>query len=274
MTKREKLIVAENKEQSKSKRVEPRFSKRSILVTVIGVLTAAALTFFEFDILAHFHDHTQEEMFLEVQAAFALATILIAGLGFTIYRRMKSQRNELVRRLDAETKAREALELALLDPLTGLANRRHFEAIFRATAGKTPTDRHALILLDLDDFKLINDTYGHPTGDKVLQIFSERIRRTMQAEDLVARLGGDEFAIVAFNVTDSVRADAITARLKRAIQEPIALGETSINVTASVGYTLFPEGEHEASEVIASADQALYAAKAIKNDGKPAPEKR
>jgi diguanylate cyclase (GGDEF)-like protein len=146
-----------------------------------------------------------------------------------------------------------------------LANRRHFDEIFNAAAARrTPAIGHALLLLDLNDFKEINDTYGHPIGDQVLRIVSERLQAAVKAGDLVSRLGGDEFAIVALEIGGSAQAEALSARLREVIAQPISIKDQIHLVSASVGFAIFPKEGVAASEVFHQADSALYAAKATK----------
>ena len=199
----------------------------------------------------------------------AIAMVLISSLFVIWYRRSRAHRMELERRLAAETKARKALELALLDPLTGLANRRHFDEIFNAAAEQGIASRHALLLIDLDDFKPINDRYGHPVGDEVLRIISERLKHVVKARDLVSRLGGDEFSVIVFEVGTGDGAMEVAERLRDAITEPIVVSGKTVQVSASIGYTLFPEEGQAPAAIYARADHALYEAKAHKGEQNP-----
>jgi diguanylate cyclase (GGDEF)-like protein len=153
----------------------------------------------------------------------------------------------------AEERRRDALHrLAETDPLTGLANRSALTRRLRST------DREVtLALVDLDDFKPVNDTYGHDTGDEVLRIVAARVLGTLRSTDLAVRFGGDEFAIVFADGTTYEDALQTMRRVVGAIRAPIAAGETHVlSVGASVGLATAPP-----SEAQRLADQALYEAK-------------
>ena len=153
---------------------------------------------------------------------------------------------------------------ALHDPLTGLANRvllrDHLERAL-ARQGRSP-GTVALLFVDLDDFKRINDTYGHAAGDQILAQVAERLVSAVRADDVVARQSGDEFAILLDRVGSDdeglVAADRILGELRR----PIMLGGRSIVVGGSIGVALAAEHDPSAEELITQADAAMYAAKA------------
>lgn len=235
------------------------------IAIIAAVLLTAGFLFLEYDILVHFEDRSPEELLFEIEEALVIAMVLICALFAIWYRRSRAHRKELERRLAAETKARNALELALLDPLTGLANRRHFDEIFNAAAGKGVATRHALLLLDIDDFKPINDIHGHPVGDEVLRIISERLKHAVKARDLVSRLGGDEFSVIVFETKTDAAATEVADRLQAVVAEPIVVSGNTFQVAVSIGYTLFPEEGRAPAEIYARADQALYVAKAHKH---------
>jgi diguanylate cyclase (GGDEF)-like protein len=149
-----------------------------------------------------------------------------------------------------------AMRLALTDPLTGLGNHRHFHdrlsaELALASEGRTPL---ALCFLDVDDFKQINDSHGHPTGDRVLSQVAARLRQDGEA----FRLGGDEFAIVLAG-SDEGEAERIASRLASRVA---ALELDNVGpITVSAGIATFPEHAHELDELIRLADGALYRAK-------------
>ena len=156
--------------------------------------------------------------------------------------------------------------LSMHDALTGLANRnklsRHLEqALLRGSDGPPLT----LLLLDLDSFKPINDSLGHPAGDAVLQEVATRLRDTTRDGDLVARLGGDEFVLVLHGLGNRSEIDRFCARLIGLLQQPITFEEHQLHIGASVGIALAQPQGFDAGELIRCADIALYQAKA---DGK------
>ncbi|MES1939360.1 GGDEF domain-containing protein [Salinisphaera sp. T5B8] len=154
-------------------------------------------------------------------------------------------------------------ELAYLDPLTGLANRYAFEQAMadRIDHCRRTGERFALHMLDLDEFKPINDTYGHGAGDELLKIIAERMKRLARREDLVARLGGDEFAIIEWHVAGDDDASAQAQRMVAAIEQPVLFGEYRLQVSASMGTAIFPTHAQHASGLSEYADKVLYLAK-------------
>lgn len=154
-------------------------------------------------------------------------------------------------------------QLMLTDELTGLYNRRHlvdiaFAALTQAKRSKTPV---SLLLLDIDHFKHINDTYGHPVGDEVLRQISERLRHLSRPSDTLARIGGEEFCLLMPN-TDTQNALQVADRLRREI-ENMALNGIAINPpTVSIGVTTGNGGSHSFEQLYSFADTALYQAKA------------
>ena len=246
-----------------------RVAAAAPIATLAAILLTLGLVFLEYDILHRPHESPTDELWLEIEEAFALSLVLIVGLFIIAFRHMRAQKRELERRLAAEVEARRALELALLDPLTGLSNRRHFEDIFHAAAEKRQEARHALLLLDLDGFKKVNDTYGHPEGDEVLRVVSARLSHAVKRDDLVSRVGGDEFSIVAFDVNDVDGARALALRLIEVIAQPVQVGTRSHEISVSIGFTMFPEEGRVAAEIYSRADAALYRAKAAKHTKQP-----
>jgi diguanylate cyclase (GGDEF)-like protein/PAS domain S-box-containing protein len=157
---------------------------------------------------------------------------------------------------------RQMAHQALHDALTGLPNRYMFqerldEAIRKRQYGGRP---FALLLFDLDHFKEINDTLGHPTGDVLLKRFGERIGATLRQTDTLARLGGDEFALILPEV-DAQQVETVTRKLMKALDAPFDLNGTSIEVRASGGIALCPSHGVAAEDLFKRADIALYVAK-------------
>jgi diguanylate cyclase len=154
---------------------------------------------------------------------------------------------------------------ATTDDLTGLGNRRRLlDELQRALAdmpeGGTQASGLALLLIDLDHFKEINDSFGHQTGDALLREIGPRIRQVVRRNDLVARLGGDEFAVVLYGA-DAYKAATVARRITTLLQEPIDVSTASLHVGASIGVALAPEHAISADELIRCADIAMYRAK-------------
>ena len=152
---------------------------------------------------------------------------------------------------------------AFHDPLTELANRRYL--MERAEAAMADALRRgesvALMLLDLDHFKPINDQYGHSAGDQVLQTIAQRLHEHVRGNDLVARLGGDEFAVLICGADAEIQACEIAQRLLDALAKPIFYGATPLSVTISIGAALYPQHAQYLAGLYKAADEALYEVK-------------
>jgi diguanylate cyclase (GGDEF)-like protein len=148
---------------------------------------------------------------------------------------------------------------AATDGLTGLPNRRHLVETARTLMRSPPL---ALLMLDLDHFKAINDRFGHAVGDQALQAAAERCRRMLRDSDVIARVGGEEFAVLLPGTGRAIAA-AVAERLREAIgRTPLLVGDGRIDLTVSVGGTLVEPADTDLDAVLHRADQALYAAKA------------
>ena len=154
-------------------------------------------------------------------------------------------------------------EQANFDSLTGLPNRLMFhdrlqQEIQKSQRAGLPL---ALMFLDLDNFKEINDTLGHELGDQLLQQAAQRLRNCVRGSDTVARLGGDEFTLILGELTEIGVVERIARKILQALAEPFLLADEALYVSASIGITLYPEDATEPEELIKNADQAMYAAK-------------
>ncbi|WP_326644088.1 EAL domain-containing protein [Streptosporangium sp. NBC_01755] len=151
---------------------------------------------------------------------------------------------------------------AMHDGLTGLPNRKMLvlsteEALAEAREG----ERVGLFLLDLDRFKEINDTLGHPVGDRLLQMVAHRLTHSVRPGDVVARLGGDEFAVLLPSIRDAAAAREVAARLRVAITEPVRLEGMSFDLDASFGIALYPDHAPDFEMLLQRSDVAMYLAK-------------
>ena len=156
----------------------------------------------------------------------------------------------------------EILKLAYTDSLTDLPNRALFDDRLTAAVagGKNKDELFAVVILDMDRFKYINDVLGHESGDVVLKEVANRLQKTLRQEDLVARLGGDEFALLLRDVSQ----DEITAAIGRVasvFDEPVTLNNQPIDIGCSIGIASFPEHGNDASTLLRRADMAMYSAK-------------
>ena len=163
---------------------------------------------------------------------------------------------------------RRLAQLAQIDQLTGLANRYRFrDFLDRNIALATrQCSTVALMLIDLNRFKAINDTYGHAAGDLLLKQIAERLQRCVRPSDLVARLGGDEFTIIMPDVEDPTTLDATARRLLAEVRQPVCIGSCEVEVGASIGIAYYPDDAGCADSIIVSADTAMYASKVQQGD--------
>ena len=194
-----------------------------------------------------------------------LIAVLGGALGFVLRRRVRAEFAHAFYRLEAEVRQRaDAQEMlrhqAYHDALSGLPNRVWFGERLEAALAD---DRHgvAVLFVDLDDFKTINDVLGHAAGDEVLRITAARLKGALRDGDVAARLGGDEFAIMVTGSHDVRHAAAVSDRILEALHEPIQTTGRTLFVQASVGIAMAASGDDDASEMMRNADIAMYLAK-------------
>jgi diguanylate cyclase (GGDEF)-like protein len=166
-------------------------------------------------------------------------------------------------RAEAELRAQ-----AERDPLTGIANRvalrRGLDTSlqsYRDMTVRTGTHTGALLLFDLDDFKLVNDRFGHDVGDALLLAIADRLRAHTRAQDVAARLGGDEFAVLMPGLDDDRAVRTRVDEIHAALSAPAQIGPRWLHVTISGGVTVFPGDGGDAAALLKNADLALYDAK-------------
>jgi len=160
--------------------------------------------------------------------------------------------------------ARERIaSLAYSDPLTGLANRASLVPSLEQAVQRTRrrNSKLAVVFLDLDGFKQINDLYGHDAGDSLLVDLAARLRQHLRASDLIARLGGDEFLVVLEEVVDVAPVETVAKKLLAEAARPYAIGGHGATVTASIGISVFPDDAADGTALMKHADTAMYAAK-------------
>jgi diguanylate cyclase (GGDEF)-like protein/PAS domain S-box-containing protein len=163
--------------------------------------------------------------------------------------------------------------LATHDPLTGLPNRELFhdrleQALARsrrARTGQTEKWRVAVLLMDLDNFKEINDTLGHGWGDRTLIAVAERLQASVRKSDSISRLGGDEFTILLEGIANKESCAIVAQKILRAISQPLELDGKSFQLSASIGISLYPEHGEDSETLIKHADVAMYRAKQHKD---------
>jgi diguanylate cyclase (GGDEF)-like protein len=187
-------------------------------------------------------------------------------LGGSVRRALNERAERLGReKAEADLKKSEGqlLFLAYHDPLTNLPNRVLFQdRLMQAlSSAKRREEKLALLLIDLDQFKFVNDSLGHSAGDLVLKQVTERLERCAKKDDTVARLGGDEFAVVVGGVKDSVYAAFAANRIKEEMAVELTIGGTRLSVTCSIGISVFPDDGGDSEILFKNADAALFSAK-------------
>lgn len=171
----------------------------------------------------------------------------------------------ITRLLDAQTEQQKQLkQLALYDSLTGCANRNFLSERIEFSIARSQRDKSGFTLLymDLNKFKIINDTHGHKAGDHVLSIISDRINATIRRTDLVARVGGDEFVIVFNNL---INVEDTILNLNDKILEAISFNEVDLSVSASFGHSVYPEDGDDMDKLLDKADKRMYFNKVKRN---------
>lgn len=163
---------------------------------------------------------------------------------------------------DGKAQVQQMESIALCDPLTGVLNRRGFETNASHLLSESDDEATgALLFIDLNDFKKINDEYGHEIGDQLLVIAAERIKGSFRAHDIIGRPGGDEFVVLVPDVTGEV-AEKLATRLTGALEEPYHIEELQLSCAAAIGLALYPEHANTLTGLLRAADQAMYRAKA------------
>lgn len=199
-----------------------------------------------------------------------IITVLAAFVICVVIARRIDEKNDALRRsyeLLAQGKRAEAAarRVALCDPVTGIANRKAFDE-FLGDAVRDCAHRDqkfVLALFDLDDFKPINDSYGHLVGDEALKHVGEKLDHAVRQTDLAARLGGDEFAVILKDVSDPSLAEELIGRIIKKISAPFDARGNKIELSISAGLSVFPSDAGTADQIFNNADKALYAAKGM-----------
>ncbi|MBN3810329.1 sensor domain-containing diguanylate cyclase [Paraburkholderia sp. Ac-20347] len=231
----------------------------SVIAIVLAMLFARALVR-PLRTLAHAVTHIFDDAAIQ---RLPVARSDEIGVLARCFERMRSEIRSQVHELRARQE--ELTHLAGHDPLTGLPNRMRFMdqlefAIGRAAPGG---EKLAVLFVDLNGFKQINDHFGHSAGDAALVVVAQRLRAALRETDIVARFGGDEFVILAGDVQSPDAIDSTAARIQAAMHLAVPVGAHSVNVGVSIGVSEFPADGDHAGELLAKADAAMYIAKTL-----------
>lgn len=230
----------------------------SLLALIIALLTARTISRPLLQLVDAIEDFglQRESLALPLNRQDELGTLARA------FAAMRQQINEQLAQLNNQ---RNSLDrLARHDSLTGLPNRRVFAERLEqalARAGRQG-ERLAVLFIDLDQFKPINDTFGHAAGDAVLQAVAERLQARLRTEDTLARLGGDEFIALIDHAPEESRLQTLAQSLADSLLEPIPWQGHTLRCTASIGFSRYPDDARTADALVARADEAMYRAKA------------
>lgn len=217
----------------------------------------------------HYHNHWEGEAWNRTKDG----NLYSENVKITVERTAAGNISHYIGQFTDNTEQRQSQEklefLAFHDPLTGLANRALFQD--RVTRAVQLAERNnslcAIIYLDLNEFKPLNDRHGHQFGDLVLKSVSDKLRQLVRKADTVSRQGGDEFAILLEDTPSIEGALIVAQKVIASLQEPMKVSDTSVNVGASAGIAIYPEHGTEAEKLIGNADKAMYAAKFLGGNG-------
>lgn len=198
--------------------------------------------------------------FLKVVVYFIPCTCFVINYVFSYSAVLEGQKN-------LKIKQEELKYMASHDPLTNLFNRREFEDLLDKSIANAQRNNSslALLLIDLDNFKAINDTFGHFHGDELLKQFANRLVLLVRKGDLLSRVGGDEFTLISLNIESPSSARHLAERILNELNSPYTINGKLITVTVSIGISIFPDDGNTTEDLLRKADLAMYKAK---NSGK------
>ena len=237
-----------------------RFKPREFTTTTLFMLAGYALVI---NLVMYFKPEKVDVLLEWYQ--WAWLALLLPSFAL-IGSRISAMRARILRANEELTKALATIQdMATHDSLTGLPNRASLSVTLQHAVNKAHRSKSglAVFFLDLDNFKSVNDTLGHPTGDQLLREIARRVRACIRESDLVARLGGDEFVVMVETVPDRAGLQLLAEKILAAASELMQLDGHEVKITASVGIAVFPDDGKDASALLANADMAMYRAKAL-----------
>jgi diguanylate cyclase (GGDEF)-like protein len=233
-------------------------TRDAILLFGIGIIIFAFAHVY--DLPPHLLEFGLDHADWEVDDAIFVVFMLSVALMIYGFRRYRDLSVEMKARISAESEAR---KLARHDPLTGLPNRRFFEERLEECLGiASASHQVAVLMLDLDGFKVVNDTHGHAAGDKSLCEFARRVSVIVRTDAFLARVGGDEFTIIMPKIISLDDPTHLARRIATAVAEPFEIENLTIEFGVGIGIAIAPNDGVQADELVRRADRALYRAKA------------
>ncbi len=223
------------------------------------------ILYLENNLAAGVFDQRRKENLLPIAAQLAISlenAYLYEHLRYLVDERTKALKEEEIK---VREKAEKKLErMANFDSLTGLPNRRLLYEILSQSLLKAETGRKklAVLYMDLDGFKEINDTYGHDKGDLVLTEAARRLCHAVRSSDTVSRIGGDEFVLILNGIADEDEIRHVCMRILNEIRQPFLISaDQTVQMTASIGISVFPQDGQDEKSLLTQADQAMYCVK-------------
>ncbi len=214
------------------------------------------------------HEAVARSETIEADVEEAAAELVSVNEALTTELRERKGLNEALARSEAAlfqsgVQEKAARHASLHDPLCGLPNLTLFKD--RLQTAIAQADRHAwrlaIMFIDLDGFKTINDVHGHDVGDRIIQIVAERLQGVVRAEDTVSRRSGDEFLVLMLEAEGEATAAALAGRILASLAQECVVGELHLTVTASLGITIYPDDARSIEDLLRHADTAMYSAK-------------
>jgi diguanylate cyclase (GGDEF)-like protein len=235
-----------------------RDTRDALVLLAIGIVTFLLAD--TYDLPPHLLQFGLDYADWEMDDLIFVVFMLSAAMMIYGFRRYQDLSREIKARTAAELEAR---NLARHDPLTGLPNRRFFEEkLEHCLRDASAAHQVAVLMLDLDGFKTVNDTYGHAAGDKALSEFARRVSRVLRLGTFLARIGGDEFAIIKPKIDSLDDPANLARRIAATVAEPFVIDRVTAEFGVGIGIAIAPDDGIDPEELVRRADRALYRAKA------------